>query len=36
MAIVRDRSVFENAYAGKAPWDIGKPQKPFVSKYGPI
>jgi cyclopropane fatty-acyl-phospholipid synthase-like methyltransferase len=31
MAIVRDRSVFENAYAGKAPWDIGKPQKPFVA-----
>jgi cyclopropane fatty-acyl-phospholipid synthase-like methyltransferase len=30
MATVPDRSVFENAYAGKAPWDIGKPQKPFV------
>src|SRR6267154_2683830 len=30
MAPVPDRSVFENAYAGKAPWDIGKPQKPFV------
>jgi 2-polyprenyl-3-methyl-5-hydroxy-6-metoxy-1,4-benzoquinol methylase len=25
-----DRSVFETMYAGKAPWDIGKPQKPFV------
>ena len=31
MAIVPDRSVFENAYAGKAPWDIGKPQQPFVA-----
>lgn len=30
MAAVPDRSRFENAYAGKAPWDIGKPQKPFV------
>ena len=30
MASVPDRSVFENAYAGKAPWDIGKAQKPFV------
>jgi len=26
-----ERSTFENAYAGKAPWDIGKPQKPFVA-----
>jgi len=26
-----ERSAFENAYAGKAPWDIGKPQKPFVA-----
>jgi SAM-dependent methyltransferase len=25
-----DRTVFENAYAGQAPWDIGKPQKPFM------
>jgi cyclopropane fatty-acyl-phospholipid synthase-like methyltransferase len=25
-----DRQVFENAYAGQAPWDIGKPQKPFI------
>jgi cyclopropane fatty-acyl-phospholipid synthase-like methyltransferase len=30
MTAVPDRGVFENAYAGKAPWDIGKPQKPFV------
>ena len=27
---VPDRSVFESAYAGKAPWDIGKPQKAFL------
>ena len=26
MSKVRDRSTFETAYAGKAPWDIGKPQ----------
>jgi cyclopropane fatty-acyl-phospholipid synthase-like methyltransferase len=26
-----DRASFENFYAGKAPWDIGKPQGPFVA-----
>jgi cyclopropane fatty-acyl-phospholipid synthase-like methyltransferase len=26
-----DRGTFENLYAGKAPWDIGKPQEPFVA-----
>jgi SAM-dependent methyltransferase len=26
-----DRAAFENLYAGKAPWDIGKPQVPFVA-----
>jgi SAM-dependent methyltransferase len=26
-----DRAVFANLYAGKAPWDIGKPQKPFAA-----
>jgi 2-polyprenyl-3-methyl-5-hydroxy-6-metoxy-1,4-benzoquinol methylase len=26
MSNPRDRSTFEAAYAGKAPWDIGKPQ----------
>jgi cyclopropane fatty-acyl-phospholipid synthase-like methyltransferase len=31
MSNVPDRAVFENAYAGKAPWDIGKPQAPFVA-----
>ncbi len=31
MSKVPDRATFESAYAGKAPWDIGKPQKPFVA-----
>ena len=26
-----DRATFENFYAGKAPWDVGKPQGPFVA-----
>ena len=30
MSSVPDRATFENLYAGKAPWDIGKPQAPFV------
>src|SRR5262245_36911323 len=30
MSAIPDRATFENLYAGKAPWDIGKPQKPFV------
>ena len=25
-----DRAAFENFYAGPAPWDIGKPQKPLI------
>jgi cyclopropane fatty-acyl-phospholipid synthase-like methyltransferase len=25
-----DRAAFENFYAGPTPWDIGKPQKPFI------
>jgi SAM-dependent methyltransferase len=25
-----DRSTFESAYAGQAPWDIGRPQKAFL------
>jgi cyclopropane fatty-acyl-phospholipid synthase-like methyltransferase len=29
MPPVPDRSTFETAYAGQAPWDIGRPQKPF-------
>jgi hypothetical protein len=31
MSNVADRATFENAYAGKAPWGIGKPQGPFVA-----
>jgi SAM-dependent methyltransferase len=30
MTIVPDRNTFVSAYAGQAPWDIGKPQKPFI------
>ena len=30
MTTVPNRSTFENAYAGQAPWDIGKPQQVFV------
>ncbi len=28
---IPDRATFENLYAGQAPWEIGKPQKPFVA-----
>ena len=27
---VPDKSTFASIYAGQPPWDIGKPQKPFV------
>ena len=27
---VPDKSTFESLYAGQAPWDIGRPQKPFI------
>jgi cyclopropane fatty-acyl-phospholipid synthase-like methyltransferase len=30
MTLVPDRSTFEALYAGQPPWDIGKPQKPFM------
>jgi SAM-dependent methyltransferase len=30
MSNVPDRSTFEALYAGRAPWDIGRPQKPFI------
>jgi 2-polyprenyl-3-methyl-5-hydroxy-6-metoxy-1,4-benzoquinol methylase len=30
MSAIPDRSTFESAYAGQAPWDIGKPQQPFL------
>src|SRR5262249_52287271 len=26
-----DRATFANLYAGKAPWDIGRPREPFVA-----
>jgi cyclopropane fatty-acyl-phospholipid synthase-like methyltransferase len=29
MSDVPDKGTFESLYAGQAPWDIGKPQKPF-------
>jgi SAM-dependent methyltransferase len=30
MTAVPDRTTFETLYAGGAPWDIGKPQHPFL------
>src|SRR4051794_1150735 len=27
---IPDRSTFESAYSGQAPWDIGRPQKAFL------
>src|ERR671924_363194 len=30
MTAVPGRTDFEAAYAGQAPWDIGRPQKPFL------
>jgi cyclopropane fatty-acyl-phospholipid synthase-like methyltransferase len=30
MTTVPDRTMFEAMYAGQAPWDIGKPQNPFL------
>ena len=31
MTTVPDRTTFEAMYAGQAPWDIGKPQQPFLA-----
>jgi 2-polyprenyl-3-methyl-5-hydroxy-6-metoxy-1,4-benzoquinol methylase len=31
MDAIPNRETFENLYAGKAPWDIGKPQPAFVN-----
>jgi len=28
--MIHDRSTFESTNAGQAPWDIGRPQKPFI------
>lgn len=33
---VPDRSTFESAYSGKAPWDIGRPQREFVAHAAQI
>jgi SAM-dependent methyltransferase len=30
MSDVPDKNTFASLYAGQAPWDIGKPQKPFI------
>ncbi len=27
---IPNRSTFESAYSGQAPWDIGRPQKAFI------
>jgi cyclopropane fatty-acyl-phospholipid synthase-like methyltransferase len=31
-----DKSDFQQMYAGQAPWDIGKPQKPFIDMANQI
>jgi SAM-dependent methyltransferase len=31
MSSVPDRSTFETAYTGQAPWDIGRPQRAFLN-----
>jgi cyclopropane fatty-acyl-phospholipid synthase-like methyltransferase len=36
MTTVPTRTDFETAYAGQAPWDIGRPQKPFIDVAGRI
>jgi cyclopropane fatty-acyl-phospholipid synthase-like methyltransferase len=36
MTVVPNRETFENLYAGKAPWDIGKPQQPFIDSADQI
>ena len=28
--MIHDRSTFQNSYTGQPPWDIGKPQQPFI------
>jgi cyclopropane fatty-acyl-phospholipid synthase-like methyltransferase len=34
MTVVPDRETFESAYAGQAPWDIGRPQKALLDVAG--
>ena len=31
-----DRTTFESAYAGQAPWDIGRPQPALIDRAGLI
>ncbi len=34
--MIPDRNTFEAIYAGQAPWDVGKPQKPFIDVAHPV
>jgi SAM-dependent methyltransferase len=36
MAEVPDKNTFASLYSGQAPWDIGKPQKPFIESADQI
>ena len=36
MTRIPNKQTFEEAYVGQAPWDIGKPQKPFVNAANQI
>ena len=36
MTALPDRGTFQSAYAGQAPWDIGRPQKAFLEVAGRI
>ena len=36
MTAFPDRNTFASAYAGQAPWDIGRPQQPFIDVAGRI
>jgi hypothetical protein len=36
MTAVPDRNTFESAYAGQAPWAIGRPQQAFLDVADPI
>ena len=36
MTAVPDRTTFESAYGGQAPWDIGRPQKAFLDRADQI
>ena len=36
MSDIPDKNTFASLYSGQAPWDIGKPQKPFVDEADQI